>query len=330
MSRGAQRPQGLHAVSRALTARYLVEPFVTTDLGPQSTLGDARALLARQPNEPAARPTLLQISGQGAYRVLFLDDVQRAVFDDAMPLSTLSRTCTTRDIVSHDTSFLETIEHLPSSTTKCLLVLGGSQVLGAIRSRSLYGVAGRLALLALLLELEQGILAACSTRQATAWRTLSPKRQLAAAARAVDSGSLPVESGTNTGEAAELYVNAVLPPGTDAEPGFITDALAATMFCDKLTMLRKLRLVSVPPHGMKHVASQLERVRNKCAHSFDDTRNPLVVTLLEHYRATGETPRDGSALHEAARDRDTEMAELIGVVKQWVLELEQATDAPAA
>lgn len=210
----------------------------------------------------------LVIVGPGGDSLLNVEEwFQYDVTAEQDEISMYAQRATLESAIDGETNFVdamlkyEQINRSPSDLGefKPLVVYERGRITGALEEGSFYSVPVRLAVLSFLLELEEAIVgrALSSPSEPPVWRTfLSPER----IARAEDLAARR---------------------SRDRRPSD-SATLNATMFIDKLTILRKSGWYQgcTSSGDLKALCSLLERIRNWCAHTADAPDRPTTAELL--------------------------------------------------
>lgn len=147
-------------------------------------------------------------------------------------------------IISAESSLLAAIRLFESRDKSFFFVLDGADIVGVLFYETLFKPAGRACLFTLTTDLEEAALRLCQRNPKESWDVLPAGRQQFA--RDVFSKRYPSK---NVERAREV------------------DFLRCTTFCDKGTVLQKIRLVSqLTRSQLAGIFSKAEMVRNACAH----------------------------------------------------------------
>jgi hypothetical protein len=159
-------------------------------------------------------------------------------------------------IVTADTTAFHAVDLFASTTWYFFFVLDNNQIIGTLHFSDFFKLPFRLCLFSLTLQVESAALDLVLQKPRESWSALPDGRK--AVARAVFQKRF-----------SKL-----------AEDDCFDELLRSTLFCDKGTIIRKLKLASAMSGAQVDAFfAKAERIRNACAHTTTD--NELTLDRLE-------------------------------------------------
>ncbi len=205
------------------------------------------------------------------------DSESEPPFDDAVPtVDDFLEPLEPNEYLSSATTILEAVELFSAKRNAYFYVIYVNEVMGILRYRDLFRPLGRLAFLALALEIEDQALRLCqsATLRERCWLSISDNRKRKAI------------------ELFKLHNNGSEPkPAQGGSFVEITELLECTNLADKGTMIWKQQLVT--PATRKDVLGffhDLRKIRDRCAHPgregvlFSRERLPRFINSAKHMR----------------------------------------------
>lgn len=168
------------------------------------------------------------------------------------------------NVVSSDTTMLDLIEnHAEILDSRIIVVLTGNQLTGAIRRHELFSAAGRMALLALVLELEISATQLCYLFAEDAFGALPEGRR----SKALQVFAMRYGVAAKRPEKPDVTAAASHVADKNLRTIEFIQCVDCTTFIDKCTMLRKCKLtLELSNNELRRVFSAAEEIRNHCAH----------------------------------------------------------------
>ena len=263
----------LHLIPRTLTVRHLASPVVPVECHRDVPVGEVVARVQQSIQKSQKRATVLFDQDEDFARFAILDwclsdPIWLEEWRDD-PISVFEREASVETETDADTAFAVALERFvnlnvddtrkgrkaasgvwkPVENDQHLLVFSNGSVYGAMRSEHFRTVPVRLAVFSYLLELEEAVMERASADPDAALACLSAER---------------------LSKAREL-----------AEKKGRSSLLAGTMFCDRLTIARKMGWCCKDEgSSASSLVSRMESVRNWCAHADADSPTVFLDDLL--------------------------------------------------
>jgi hypothetical protein len=242
-------------ITSALTVKSICSPL-GPDIPADSTESDL------DPTSTFDNPSRVIGSNGRVIGVMCIEDITNLGCDDSITVGEIIEQLEPNEYLSSGTTILDAVELFCSKPNRYFYVIHANDIVGIIYYRDLFKPIGRLAFLALALEIEDHALASCRSPSINVrcWQSLSENRKC----KALELFELRYGREPNFTESI---------PETDQTeflPRKLSDIsllIGCTTLSDKATMIWKQRLISTAAKAeVLGFFNDLKEIRDHCAH----------------------------------------------------------------
>ena len=274
-------------ITSALTVRAICTPL-GPDIPEGSTDEDLMSMHCEAGLDPLNNPSrVLRPDGTTKGMVWFEDYAQLDPHLELCTVDQVMQPLAPSEIISSSTTVLDAVHIFGSKPNRFFYVLHINEIVGVTFYRDLFKPLGRLAFLALALEIEDQALNLCQSAliNEQCWQSLSDKRK----SKAIDLFKLRYGREPKLHGGARVFAEQ-LRSGREMSDASLL--VACTNLVDKATMIWRRRLIPAARRAdVEGFFNELKRIRDRCAHPGRDD-DLLPKERLAHFVEAAKRMRE--------------------------------------